>query len=601
MRWRSTAVLMVLVLLVGALIIGLESGRDAQRTAGKRRRNLFDFNRHQVMTLFFESKAGGVFCSLEGDVWKVGSEEENLKRADTTLMEKMLAGLRSIEIADSITRDQLEARGFEFADYGFDEPQLEISVVDSRSREKWLVGKHTAVNRRLYVMKAGENIFYTVSDSLLDMIPGKAEVLRDRQLFPGWNADIRHLEIRSEKGFVQLVRDPQKGWRLMQPRSGQASGKEVARFLDALRRLQIKEVLADQVSDFSIYGLQDPSIRVVLAGSHGSSYTLHIGEAAAREGMVHARRGDEDSVVLVSAGLISFLDTTVESFRATQVFNISRAAISSIKVEFKKKRLLLQKEKGQAWSILVPLNWRAEQSQIEQFIDWFHGMAITRFNVQGPLQSERCRLVVGSNEEGVTNHVELVMVEDIDAPLIVHAPGDEAFHEVNRAQPTAGFFDVLSFKNRQVMDFKPDQVERVQRYVNGEINLNVRRNQEKTFEWDAESKEVLLDPPEFKRFLNTSAALRAVEFVESFPAQLNKYGLDVPQYMLSFYLVDTDSLGSVLLLGNETEYGFFAMLQGRDVVFIVDRKTVDILTANMVLETRSAEQTLPFRQEHQAR
>ena len=48
-------------------------------------------------------------------------------------------------------------------------------------------------------------------------------------------------------------------------------------------------------------------------------------------------------------------------------------------------------------------------------------------------------------------------------------------------------------------------------------------------------------------------------------------------------LAGTNHLGRVLLVGRETAEGFYAMVQGRDVVFILEKPVVESISADLMI------------------
>jgi hypothetical protein len=56
-------------------------------------------------------------------------------------------------------------------------------------------------------------------------------------------------------------------------------------------------------------------------------------------------------------------------------------------------------------------------------------------------------------------------------------------------------------------------------------------------------------------------------------------------------LSDTNELGRILLVGREAQDGFYSMVKGRDVIFYLDKETVDTLSADLVTLPMATEST----------
>jgi hypothetical protein len=66
------------------------------------------------------------------------------------------------------------------------------------------------------------------------------------------------------------------------------------------------------------------------------------------------------------------------------------------------------------------------------------------------------------------------------------------------------------------------------------------------------------------------------------PRNLDVYGLAQPSLELQVGLSDTNQLGRILLVGREAPEGFYSMVKGRDVIFYLNKETVETLSADLV-------------------
>ena len=86
-----------------------------------------------------------------------------------------------------------------------------------------------------------------------------------------------------------------------------------------------------------------------------------------------------------------------------------------------------------------------------------------------------------------------------------------------------------------------------------------------------------------ERIVTLLCRLDTSEYIAYNPRSLDIYGLSDPAIELYIGLSDTNQLGRVLLIGRETSEGFYSMVKGRDVVFYLDRPTVEYLSADLVV------------------
>ncbi|MDH3982400.1 MAG: DUF4340 domain-containing protein, partial [Kiritimatiellaceae bacterium] len=244
MKARSTVVLLASVVLLGAFIWIQESWRAKQSVRLVREIRLFNLNVETLNSITFTYTNGVVRCVKENGEWMAGGQDGKSGKADLALMMHMVAGLNSMGKGTKITSKQLEIRGFDAAQYGFDKPLVNIEAIDNEGLHQWQVGRKTPLGDMVYAKTVDDEDIYTISDKLLFIVPTTHDHLRDRVLFPGEAAGVRRVEIRGPSGFVQLLKDPSTGWRLQQPVAVSADPKEVNEFIEKLYLLRIGEFVA---------------------------------------------------------------------------------------------------------------------------------------------------------------------------------------------------------------------------------------------------------------------------------------------------------------------------------------------------------------------
>jgi hypothetical protein len=116
----------------------------------------------------------------------------------------------------------------------------------------------------------------------------------------------------------------------------------------------------------------------------------------------------------------------------------------------------------------------------------------------------------------------------------------------------------------------------------------IERQADGTFAPGETNATVQVDVEALERLLNELATVSTTNYVAFNPRDLSLYGLTEPSMVLHVGLVGTNQLGRVLLVGEEAAQGFYAMVKGHDVVFILDKPLVEILSADLVAEREKA-------------
>jgi hypothetical protein len=583
MKGRSTLYLLISIIVLGAFIWFQESWRARNPSELIRRIRLFDLDADSLVSLEFKLTNTVVRFAKENGAWMAGNPESGMGRADVALIQRMISGLNTMGKGTTITRKHLEIRGLQPAEYGFDQPTVEISAIDNRGEHRWMVGRNTALGEMVYVKEGDIDDIYTVSAKLLKIIPTSPDHLRDRLLFPGKAASVRRVEIRGSAGFVQLIKDPQSGWRIQQPVSAAADPNEVEDFIEKLFRLRIEDFEADNVSDFSVYGLQGETRQISLGSGDGTSRMLVVGDdVPGRPGFVYVRRADDTSVFTLSADVLKLLNVPAKRFRDAKVVDLPLGDITSISLKRGAEHLHLELDVSNGWKTTSPVVWDDDPAAVTRLAQtWVEAVAID-FDVATNGAAAEWELEFGSSTLGKTNRIEVLPSDGKKDGLLVRRGDDPALYQINLTAVPPLSIDPLTYKDSRVWDLDRDGISKISVQKAGQPRQVVERLDDRTFALAETNGNVQVDQEAFGRLLGQLANVRAEGYVAYNPRDLEIYGLSSPALELHVGLSATNELGRVLLVGHETPEGFYSMVKGRDVVFFLGRPVVEILSANLV-------------------
>ncbi len=585
-KGRSTLILLSGILVLGAFIWMQEVWRVKVPSKELRRIRLFDLNPETLVSVQFLQTNLVVDCVKENGVWMTGGTGRGLGRADVELVHKMVAGLNSMGKGTTITAEHLEMRGLDAAEYGFSEPTVEIIAVDNKGRHHWLIGRKTPLGDMIYVKQGDKDEIYTVLDMLLSIVPSQPDTLRDRTLFSGNPAGVRRVEIRGPGGFIQILKDSRSEWQIQQPLAVDADPKTVEDLLEKLYRLRIENFEVENVSDFSAYGLQGETRQISLGGTDGTSRMLVIGdEVADKPGFVYARRADDTAVFSLKAEVLDLLDIKIDNFRDARVLSLPVKDISYVSVMRGAEQLeLVSTESGQ-WTVSKPVMWDADSRAVDELLRLWDAAVITEFSdTNAPAAAAEWVLVFGSVERGQTNRIEILPTFGERDGLRIMREGDPAICQINLPLVPETILDPLEFKDRRLWQLRKEDIQKISVEKTDQARQVVERQADGNFAPGETNAMVQVDAGALERLLNELATMSTSSYVAYNPRDLSIYGLTDPSVVLHMGLAGTNQLGRVLLVGEEAAQGFYAMVKGQDVVFILDKPLVEILTADLVAE-----------------
>ena len=75
--------------------------------------------------------------------------------------------------------------------------------------------------------------------------------------------------------------------------------------------------------------------------------------------------------------------------------------------------------------------------------------------------------------------------------------------------------------------------------------------------------------------------LHAQKYIAIFPPSLEIYELDTPRMRIKIGLNSAGRFGNELWIGAHTDQGYYAMIRGRNLIFLLSQDQIDRLFVNM--------------------
>ncbi|QBG46170.1 DUF4340 domain-containing protein [Verrucomicrobia bacterium S94] len=586
MKGRTTFVLLISIIVLGIIIWAQETWRAKTPYRELKQVRLFNLDAQTLQSIEFTVSNQTVRCVRENGIWLAGEKDGSMGAADEALIHRMIAGLNSFGKGTTITEKQLSIRGLDPAEYGFDAPTAVITSVDHQGGHSWLVGKKSALGGMVYVKSSADENIYTIPDKLLLVIPKSPDTLRDRVLFPGDAAAVRRVEMRGSNGFVQLVKDPKEGWRVQQAVNAPADPKEVGLFINKIYSFRIEQFIQDNVSDFSVYGLQGDTQQISVIQADGASRLLVLGiDNPDKPGYIYARRADDTSVFTVSAELRDLSNVPAEQFRDAGVLSVPPNSISSISITHGEDQLKMEYDGSRDWNITSPVVWKAEPKPISDFVTLWVNAVIHEFEVEAVVGAPDWIVEFGSIESGFTNRLEIFSTKNSREGLLVRIDGEPDLYRINLQKVPDTVIDPLIYKDRNVWKLDADQISRLSLQTESGSRQTIERVEDDRFIPVETNGNVRVNEEGVARLLRGLRQVNTSGYITYNPRDLDIYGLENPVAELHIGLSGTNQLGRVLLVGRETPEGYYSMVKGRDVVFFLDKPSIEILTSDLLIET----------------
>ncbi len=254
------------------------------------------------------------------------------QRADQLKVEGLLERIQQARVTQFVADDPK----VDLDRYGLQPPQVELALGRGTNlSQRVLFGRSPPDSpSNVYALRLSQTNVVLMPRSLLDAINLPAAEFRDRRLLDFQPSDVTLIEVRSEEPFT-IRRQTNDTW--LAGENILADGPFMRDWLLRLSHLEVAEFVKDVVTDFSSYGLAQPSRQYILKTSLTNAAGLtnailsevQFGSNTARR--VYARRPDEDSVYAIHyvdyyrmpAAAWQLRDRRVWSFTTNQVSRLS--------------------------------------------------------------------------------------------------------------------------------------------------------------------------------------------------------------------------------------------------------------------------------------
>lgn len=247
MQPRTTAFLLLLVVALGAVILGVERYLPSTRELREMKKGPVKFNKSEVTQFEIDSSGGdGVSLARDKGIWWVRRPFND--HADPDKVTKLLDELLAIGWIERVHRAEFDEAGW--AKTALDQPRhkLRLMVGSDTVLEVWL-GSAAAIEGSHYlaVQKSNdseETAYYVAKTSLPDLLKPTPKDWRDSKLVRLAAEQVTGIKLVQEGGQIELVRVPGKaGWILAKPLSTRGSKEKIGELLSTLLNLEIKDAV----------------------------------------------------------------------------------------------------------------------------------------------------------------------------------------------------------------------------------------------------------------------------------------------------------------------------------------------------------------------
>ncbi len=569
--------LLIAALLLGAFIFFFERSSETSWQQQRRQRTVFAVYPDTIEQIRLQRNGVEIECTRTGGKWRLTHPAD--APVDEAVVRKMIAGMAGVERGEQIPPETLAERGLSPADYGFDNPRARITFKNSRGTFTWYIGRDAPLGDSLYVQSAESGAIIAAPQALLNMIPEDPAWIRARTLFADEPAAVRGIDLRRPEGFLQLRRPENSSWQIQQPVSGPADRQAVNVLLEEIFTGRIAEFITDEKSDLTVYGLESPPIELTLFYRGEQTQTLLIGTPVPdRPDQLYAKQAARDTVFTLPAAQAEPLRREAARLRSRRLVPFPADSIDTFTLRRGEQSVELVRTNRQ-WKILRPARWPADPDRVTHLLQSFTDTGIETF-IDSPTTGQTARAASAPWQIELTADERTcrlaITSPDDDNRRIVRRNDEPALYTVPASLLHDDLADPLFFRDRLVLTLNPAQIRAID-IQTGDHRQRVEKNSDGSFS----AGDQTVNAEALSNLMWALNDLRTERYVAYRPESTAAYGLDQPHAEITVRLIDTNTVGRVLLLGHETGGGRYASIRGRGSIFVLPTQTVHTLTRTL--------------------
>jgi hypothetical protein len=559
MRWQTTAVLAVLLAILGGFYyvyeVRLGPGREE---AAARKGRVFVADTRDVTELAITRAEETVRLKREAETWTM--VEPVQARGSRPAVDETLANVLTAKIDREIDPNPKSP-----ADFGLDKPaaQLTLTLKDGKTLGLEL-GAKNPTGVWVYAREAGKPAVFVLGESVLRDATRPVADFRDRTVLAFDAKDVTGLEVTLPDQTLAAERVEGAGWRLTRPTALAGDGETIGEFLDKLAAHKVKEFVAEAPASLAPYGLDRPVRLTVQTGrdKERASRSLLLGKVDGGRKGIYAMRPGESSVLLLPEDLWTQVPKNVAVLRNKVVVAVDREKVTRIEVESPKGTVTAAREKDQ-WALVAPQALLADQVEV--------GTILTR------LRDLRAEGFLSEDAGGIARYlgkpqVRVTVTEQGGAATtVLLAPSNEtrggarmAYAAVSGKGPvvlvegkalTELSRSATELRDRRLLgDLTPKDVQRVRVQAGGQTAVLERKGDS---EWRMlEPTKGAASATKVDDLLYTLRALRWKDIVAPEGQDAAKFGIDSPTLEVALFRGDGGEIASVIVGKREGEVGY---------------------------------------------
>jgi len=398
------------------------------------------------------------------------------------------------------------------------------------------------------------------------------------RLLPVTTGEITELTLR-RPGETVICRRADDGWQITEPLTAAGDRTAIERILETLAGAETNRVVSDSAADLAPFGLDPPQATVEVRSGTAPAGIVHLGQKNPTGSHIYTRREGQPGVYLTGTALLTQAQTELFQLRDRRILAFEPTEVRGLTLQRAQETIEMIRD-ADGWMLKKPLQVTANTAFIESMLRRLSSALVSAYVAETPGDLRpygldrpelSVTLTLGPEAAQKTLHIgarhdpgRCARDESRDAVFVIP---DDLYETLNQ--------QVFDLRDRAVLSFEQSRATELELRRDG---MTIICRKDTSGQWVLSVPEsTAADRWEVEAILSSLAGLKAEEFIDQDPADLDRYGLAAPRLEVVLRDKAGEQLAS-LCLGRETEEGVYACGGKGAPVVLVNRTIVTSLS-----------------------
>lgn len=368
--------------------------------------------------------------------------------------------------------------------------------------------------------------------------------------------DISRIDLRYPAREIELVRNPDRTWRIVKPIKADADQTAIDGLTQTIAGAPLSKTVVDKPKSLGPFGLDKPAVVLTITTDNkGALPALDVGKTSPLGNGVYVKRAGAPAVLMTTSDFSGAVTKQLNDLRSHELVSFDMDQANKVTIKNGAGPLIEVDKRGGKWRIVQPARYLADSDAVSRMLTALANARVADFVTDAPKDLGQYGLATPQLEVSVftgkddARHALLFGLEQPSAykhTLYVKRGSDPYVFTVEDTLIGKVNLSVWDLRDKTVMAFDPLKAGRVEITNHGK-QYTLERTKAGKWQVIADGKTSPASDPAVQTFLDELANLKGDKIIADPMGDPKEYGMDQPTEQITVYDKDGKLIGTVKL------------------------------------------------------